>query len=313
VKLMRNGSIRRIVLLFFCELTRIRQIKRKKENKMGFERELLEEILQNEIELNEKYGKEKRLLLKGRLRVEKKGATNYYLHVSKADGQYIRKGITKDTDMIRALARKEFLNKMTGIFKHNIEALQKASDKIQDVDPKAIIESMTKAYKTLPPEYFFNAERFTIDHKLKGEEQLRMQRHIEWANAPFEQSTTFPERKNKITSFGLKVISKSEQLIAERLHDFGVPFRYECIIEIDTRRYAPDFTFQDAEMNLRYWEHAGFMNDYQYEQRHQAKLMDYRWAGIVPWDNLIVTYENEGQLNMAMVDAIIKNEIIPCL
>lgn len=280
---------------------------------MSFEKSLVEEIIRNEEEQCEKYIKERDLLPNGGLLHFTYSGATYYYHSNNVDGQYIRKGITKDTDMIRALARKEFLDKMTGILKHNIEALQKASDKIQDVDPKAIIESMTKAYKTLPPEYFFNEERFTIDHKLKGDEQLRMQRHIEWANAPFEQSTLYPERKNKITSFGLKVRSKSEQLIAERLHDFGVPFRYECIIEIGTRRYAPDFTFQDAEMNLRYWEHAGFMNDYQYEQRHQAKLMDYRRAGIVPWDNLIVTYENDGQLNMAMVDAIIKNEIIPRL
>ena len=277
------------------------------------EKDILENFLLYCVRLHDRYKKEIGALPDGQLLSFKYVGKTYYLHASNVDGQYVRKGITKDTDMIKALARKEFLTKTTAILKHNIEALRKASDKIQDVDPKAIIESMTKAYKTLPPEYFFNEERFTIDHKLKGEERLRMQRHIEWANASFEQSTLYPERKNKITSFGLKVRSKSEQLIAERLHDFGVPFRYECIIEIGTRRYAPDFTFQDAELNLRYWEHAGFMNDYQYEQRHQAKLMDYRRAGIVPWDNLIVTYENEGQLNMAMVDAIIKNEIIPCL
>ena len=130
---------------------------------------------------------------------------------------------------------------------------------------------------------------------------------------PYEQYDGYPQYKNKLTSFGLKVRSKSEQLIAERLHDFGIPFRYEMMLRVAGVERAPDFTFEGADQRLFYWEHAGEMSNAVYEQRHQKKLMEYRRVGIVPWDNLIVTYEKDGMINMAMVDALIKNEVIPRL
>ena len=280
---------------------------------MDYAKKELIKIKRMYVNLNSKYMKEIEDLPNGKLLMTDNRGYNLFQYARTFNGVYQRKGITKDADMIKALARREFLKRETELLENNIEVLATAIDRIRDVEPTTIIGSMTKAYRELPLEYFFNEELFAIDHKLKGEERIRMQKHIEWANAPFEQSTAYLESKNKITSFGLRVRSKSEQLIAERLHDFGVPFRYEAVIEVLGQKYAPDFTFEDAGLMPFYWEHAGIMDDYHYEQSHQVKLMNYRRAGIVPWDNLIVTYEKDGQLNMAMIDAIIQNEIIPRL
>ena len=39
----------------------------------------------------------------------------------------------------------------------------------------------------------------------------------------------------------------------------------------------------------------------------------YESAGIVPWKNLIVTYDNNGDLNLPMIKSIIENEVLPRL
>ena len=55
----------------------------------------------------------------------------------------------------------------------------------------------------------------------------RLQAHKEWSEAPYRQSDKRPEGKDKITSRGLHMRSKSEVMIAELLYQYGIPFRYE--------------------------------------------------------------------------------------
>ena len=49
---------------------------------------------------------------------------------------------------------------------------------------------------------------------------------------------TCPSSKRHTTSRGLKVRSKSELLIAEKLSEHGILFRYEQILEIGGAEYA---------------------------------------------------------------------------
>ena len=229
------------------------------------------------------------------------------------NGEYKRKGIKKNQELVRKLARKEFLTSELKLLQNNINQIEKTINQSKDIDPNSIIATMRKGYQKLPPEYFFNQTKFAIDHKLKGEEKLRMQRHVEWANTPYRVNNAYPDEKNKLTSFGLSVRSKSEQLIAEKLHDYGVPFRYDALYTYAGEEISPDFTFQDRNMNLFFWEHAGQMDKPRYEQRHNRKMTIYRSVNIVPWDNLIVTYEYENVINMGIVKAIIENVVIPRL
>ena len=281
--------------------------------RMGYQGEVLVKIMQNYESLRLKCMKELQNLPPGKLLSANTHGYTQFLVSTKIDGKYKRKSITRQKNLIRSLARAEFLRKEIDNIEQIINLLRMTIDKMHDIDPNTIIASMTRAYRTLPLDYFFNEDQFIIDHQLEGEAKLRMQRHIEWANAPFEQYDGHPEYKKCPTSFGLVVRSKSEQLIAERLHDYGIPFRYEAVLRKGAIVRAPDFTFQAADENLFYWEHAGMMDNPNYEHRHQTMLREYRQIGIVPWDNLIVTYEKEGIINVAMVNAIIKNEIIPRL
>ena len=56
-----------------------------------------------------------------------------------------------------------------------------------------------------------------------------------------------------------------------------------------------------------YWEHCGMMDISSYKRTNQQKLKEYEAVGIVPWDNLIVTYDTvEGGLRADIIDAMIK-------
>lgn len=273
----------------------------------------IQDVLKQYRILNRKLLKERSQLPDGRLIVYESRGKTLFQEARTANGIETRKGITKDKNLVRQLARKAFLEAETRILENNIGQLERALTKTRDLDAASIIGLMRKGCQKLPPALFFNEEAFTIDHRLRGEDKLRMQRHVEWANQPFKQNTKNLQNKDKITSFGLEVRSKSEQLITERLHDYGVPFRYDMLIQLGPDIISPDFTFQDRDMKYFYWEHAGRLDDPRYEQRHNEKLRIYRDAGIVPWNHLMITYEYQNVLNMGLVDAIIQKVIIPRL
>lgn len=48
-----------------------------------------------------------------------------------------------------------------------------------------------------------------------------------------------------------------------------------------------------------------------YRFKNQQKLIDYEKAGIVPWDNLIVTYDmTGGGLQADLIEALIKSWLL---
>ena len=56
-----------------------------------------------------------------------------------------------------------------------------------------------------------------------------------------------------------------------------------------------------------YWEHFGKVNDMDYVIKNIGKVQDYIEYGISPWDNLIITFNNEkGGYDGKMIDAIIE-------
>ena len=55
------------------------------------------------------------------------------------------------------------------------------------------------------------------------------------------------------------------------------------------------------------------MDDPYYQARHKRKMALMERAGIVPWKNLIVTYDNDGVINVPLIKSIIENDVIPRL
>jgi hypothetical protein len=46
------------------------------------------------------------------------------------------------------------------------------------------------------------------------------------------------------------------------------------------------------------------MDDPKYRKRNTERISDYEKVGIVPWDNLIITYDRDGSIDLSLAEAI---------
>lgn len=249
------------------------------------------------------------------MRCKNHGKDTFYhaIRPKPAGARSERKSINGDHNMIKALARKEYLEKVVEVLQTNVDILEKAGSGLRYADIDHLRVKMARAFEGLPDEYFFDGwldrpEIYTKDNYLEG-----IRRHADWAKEPFEQSNYKIEGRRFPTSAGFDVRSKSEQSIVEQLVNYGVPFRYEEVIRIAGKAYSADFTFRTRQMDRYYWEHAGMMDDPVYANRHKRKMNDFERIGIVPWKNLIITYDMNGVINVPLIKSIIENEILPKL
>ena len=109
------------------------------------------------------------------------------------------------------------------------------------------------------------------------------------------------------TSRGEMVRSKSELLIAEKLHTLGINYQYERIVEGTTRpgRLRPDFSFVDDAGNLIIWEHLGRMDRADYRDGWDWKREWYAQNGYAKGRNLFTTTEEQIR-DMDLVDKMAK-------
>ena len=122
------------------------------------------------------------------------------------------------------------------------------------------------------------------------------------------------------TERGELVRSKSELVIADKLHARGVDYAYEqALVMSDGRVRYPDFTISDhASGNTYYWEHLGMLHDPGYRARWARKREEYLRAGIKPWeegggdDGTLIESRDEadGGLDAALIAKIIDEVVL---
>lgn len=217
-----------------------------------------------------------------------------------------RVAINKRPEIIKGLARKAFLEKEIEILEHDITLIEELINTYIDDTTDQILNSLPEKLKMLPEKYFFNND---ITNRIVTGQMLPNDMKW-WAEKPFEQSTYEPGLKGKTTSRGIKVRTKSEVIVSEKLDSFGLPHRYEQMIYIENHAFSPDFTIL-TKKGIYYWEHAGKVYDPGYLRKHKWKLSMYERAGIVPWKNLIVTYDDEnGGIDTRIIEAEIRNKLL---
>ena len=281
---------------------------------MSLFRENLEEILTYYENIYKMYSKQLENSPPGSLLWQKNKGKDQLLHSYRRDGARVREVITKKEDLQKALAQKEFARKAVMILNRNVDVLRNAINSITPFNPDDILKSMTKGYSSLPEEYFFNRNQLAIDLKLDDEIKARIDRHREWGARPYRQSTYKEENKRIRTSRGLAVRSKSEALIIEALYRwYDIPHRYEQEQVVNGILINPDITLEDYNNEEFYIEHLGMMDNPSYARHNYEKLERYYGAGLIPGDNLILTFDRRGTINMGMIEAVIVNEIIPRL
>ena len=257
---------------------------------MGLSVEYLEQMLSELVKRKELANIELEKCPWGILSKVRRGDHDTFFQSANENKSRKRLGITKKPEIIEALARKAMLQREIEIINGNIKALQ----------------TLLKTY-TEPT--FENIVRDLSDYITQN--IAKPKDDDVWPNN-FEQSTYKLEDRRFITSTGLKVRSKSELLIAEKLNEFGLKFLYEPSVKLGEYDVVPDFVIKEKnDGNLFYWEHCGLTNNEKYMNRHKWKMELYEQNGIVPWKNLIVTYDNgDGLIDMRIVVGEIKNKLL---
>lgn len=233
----------------------------------------------------------------GELNYETRHGVKMLVHSSCEKGKRTRTGIAKDPDLQSKLIRKKLLLKEQKSLQHN----------------RKLIEDLIAKY--MP--FSLGNSIFVIDKKYNTDAAELIKQYYEtndavsiWA-AEYTPTNYRKSERRHITSRGLYVRSKSELLIAEKLYENNVKFRYEQPIVTQDLTLYPDFTIMREDGKIFYWEHEGLTNSEEYLRKQLRKAQLYASVNIVPWDNLIVTYDDDdGIINLRIVKSEIENKLL---
>lgn len=119
-----------------------------------------------------------------------------------------------------------------------------------------------------------------------------------WMSEPYEGKSFRSDAPVIRTNSGLRVRSKTEKIMADYFDLRGVKYKYECPLELKTYGVVyPDFTFISPRTGKEiYWEHEGMMDNPEYARTAVMKIESYEKNGIVPGENLILTFETSNSV-----------------
>ena len=266
---------------------------------MSIEVNLNEFIEARKHELNS-FKKELSTLPAGQINIDRrKDKTLIYRSVAtrkkskKGKTVYKRTTINNDKQLQQLLCRKLLLSEKIKRFNLQLKLLKQLCKKYPDSSDEAIIDFLHCKYSFFPSDYF-------LEHRELSE----------WATNYKQKPFRENEKKFHVCN-DIYVRSKSELIIVLLLLKYNVDFRYEDELTIDGQVYHPDFTIRKPDGTIIYWEHCGMPSVSAYWARHKKKLAVYEKAGIFPFSNLIVTYDNvDGSIDQAEIEHIILTRIL---
>lgn len=183
----------------------------------------------------------------------------------------------------------------------NVERLRKYLKYSEDASFEKIFAELQENYEIKNRNYLIEALQECRGAKASGVTAFK-------AN---ESENFRQEGKIHISSSGKIYRSKSELSIEAELIKYNVDYNYESKIYCANKLYRPDFTITRNDGSVVIWEHFGMVNDDEYVEKMLVKYVDYVRQGIVPWDNLVVTFDKKnGGLDVEEIDFIIKHRIL---
>lgn len=204
-------------------------------------------------------------------------------------------GIKKDKDRLYKLVRKEYVTKAIGLLEKDLAALDSLMRRYKPTDENSVMEGFLKKHPELTGGIYYG-----------------LMSYDEWADK-FETSDGYhPENLKSTSSDGTKKRSLGELIIASKLDHYGIPYRYEAPIDHPDISFVPDFTIiRPRDNKVIYWEHLGNVNDQSYLDYNKHKFDFYERYGIVPWDNLIVSFsQSDYGINEKLIDGLIQGWLI---
>lgn len=216
----------------------------------------------------------------GRLRAgHNNGRTQYFWRRSKSDrlGDYISK---KNADLISRLAQKDYDEKILECASQEYHFLEPLLRQMKSQHLDEIYSGMNDLRKAYVTPRAITDEMF-VQNWLSEE----------YEHKSFSDTETAPEF---ITDLGEHVRSKSELILANRFHSFGIPYQYEYPLYLEGfGRIHPDFRILLVNSHrVVYLEHNGMMSDPAYLDSFMRRQAAYIKNGYIPGRDVIFTFES---------------------
>ena len=227
----------------------------------------------------------------------------YYRHSGEKKRWYIR---SADYGLLREITSARCDSETIKALTHNIAKLEKVMKKLKNYDHLSIIESLPYAYRS--------AIEYLNDRDTAFNEKVVQSQN--------------PFRREDLTitcSNGLKVRTREECHIAEKLLELGIAFQYEkalvltesvtlddgSVIKVEKTIY-PDFTVFLADGSEFYIEHAGLLGDEGYQEDFFKRFRLYLLNDICSPKNLFISMATPNSpINIYQLQHYLEANILP--
>ncbi|MCR5383126.1 MAG: coiled-coil domain-containing protein 60 [Saccharofermentans sp.] len=226
----------------------------------------------------------------GRISTRHHGKNIYYYLIDENDEEKIIK--KEDKELLGNLLQKSYLEKILKSAKRELMILNKIQKRYPEYLPEDIYEQLKSERQKLVKPIVLTDEQFK-------------QR---WQDQPYPRKPISDEVPFFETMRGERVRSKSEVIIADRLLISGIPYKYECPLNVGKRVIHPDFTIlRLSDRRVVYYEHCGKLDDPEYAEDLVNRVNDYNHAGIIQGERLFMTFEtSKTPLDVRVLDKMIK-------
>lgn len=193
-----------------------------------------------------------------------------------------------------AILRRRFLEKSIRQLENSIPRVEKFLKNHVPYDPQTVYDSICQGSVFIDIEAYFPNKSGNVRDEIIND------------TLDYE---FLKELKKHVTPKGTMVRSKSEALIAGILELYGLEYQYEKRLTLGEKSFYPDFTLANhLSEEIIYWEHFGLTHDAEYRRAMAEKLAVYEEHGILPWKNLIITFDSEeGYIDMQRIHRILCN------
>lgn len=222
--------------------------------------------------------------------IERNGNYNRFY---RENGRQCWKKISDENDsLLYELRKKKYIKSGLPILEKKIKACKCFLKNDVLYDPVGIGENFLEQYKKMHKIDVFLESDINPD---------------EWNSEDYVRGTMHSQNLIHEVSNGFSARSKSETMIAMRLKEKGIKFRYEPEVKLGRHKVFPDFEILlEKRRRVVYWEHFGMMDDSEYAVKALKKLQEYAENNIILGYNLVITYETkEKPLTLIEIDKII--------
>ena len=233
-------------------------------------------------------------LPEGKLRIHRNNKSVSYYRVNENENN--NGSLITDRHLIQMLGQRQYIKNLL----KSAEAEKKELKRLIDRYPEQTVEDI---YGT------FNRERQSLINPIELPDKEFINN---WLSKPYQGKGFGNGDPYYMTLKGERVRSKSEQLIADRLYNKNIPYKYECPLQIGKYTVYPDFTnLRMSDREEVYLENFGRMDDKDYSDGTLWKINYYSLHGLLFGKNFFATFESKDHpLDVRVLDKIIDQQLI---